>query len=90
MRLRRTVALAAAGSCYAVWILDESLGLRHTKIVHHRVSVTNPLQDHGTAATAAAAADVTFSLTSKTRPPPLGCLDWPAGRGAPLRSQRRP
>ena len=74
LRLRRTATLAAAGSCYALWILDEALGIRRTKTVHHRVNVGN--------AAGTAAADVTFSLTCKTRPPPLGCLDWPAGRGA--------
>ena len=52
----------------ALWTFDESLGLRTVKRVHHVVnspSLATPMQ---------------LSLDAVTRPPPIGCIDWPAGR----------
>tara|TARA_B110001452_G_scaffold131753_1_gene109450 strand:- start:2677 stop:3567 length:891 start_codon:yes stop_codon:yes gene_type:complete len=52
----------------ALWTFDESLGLRPWKRVHHVVnspSLATPMQ---------------LVLDAITRPPPISCIDWPAGR----------
>eukprot|EP00962_Isochrysis_galbana_P023453 scaffold7098_cov124-Isochrysis_galbana.AAC.1 len=55
-------------SAFAALVADEYLDLRRWKAVAH--SIREP-----------ASGDViSFSLRARTRPPPIGCMDWPAGR----------
>ena len=59
---------AAAAAAVGLWTFDESLGLRQWKRVAHTVNsptLSSPMK---------------LQLDAITRPPPIGCIDWPAGR----------
>jgi len=65
---RRPRLIAAGGALCSVWLLDESLGLRQWELSKHCVkspSLAKPL---------------VFQIEARTRPPPIGAIDWPAGR----------
>ena len=54
---------------YALWLFDEQLGLKPWKVIEHRVS--SPSLGEG---------QLDLRLHARTRPPPIGGVDWPAGR----------
>ena len=79
---RLIAAGSTLGSLAALWLLDEQLGVGQCaqwlvddyrgmlRTVHHQVvsptlSLTEPIN---------------VTLNALTRPPPIGCLEWPAGR----------
>ena len=73
-RLSRDGAvLAYCGSlaATAIWILDEHLDLRRWKKVSYRLADPRP-----------GAPPIQMQLAARTRPPPIGCAEWPAGRVA--------
>ena len=77
---RLIAAGSTLGSLAALWLLDEQLGVGQCaqwlvddyrgmlRTVHHQVvspTLTEPIN---------------VTLNALTRPPPIGCLEWPAGR----------
>lgn len=56
------------GTAFALYTLDEVLDLRQWRVACHRVSAPN------------LKSPVALSLSARTRPPPIGAMDWPAGR----------
>ena len=58
-------AYLGVGASFLAYALDERLDIRKWKTIRHRVALEPPID---------------FTLRARTRPPPIGCAEWPAGR----------
>ena len=58
-------AYLGVGGAFLAYALDDRLDLRKWKTIRHHLALEPP---------------VDFTLHARTRPPPIGCAEWPAGR----------
>ena len=65
---RAALSYFGVGGALALYTLDEQLDLRRWRVARHHVSAPT------------LAAPLSLSLQARTRPPPIGAMDWPAGR----------
>ena len=65
---RAALSYFGVGGALALYTLDEQFDLRRWRVARHHVSAPS------------LAAPLSLSLQARTRPPPIGAMDWPAGR----------
>jgi len=65
---RAALGYFGVGGALALYTVDEQFDLRRWRVARHHVVAPS------------LAAPLSLSLRARTRPPPIGAMDWPAGR----------
>lgn len=65
---RAALGYFGVGGALALYTVDEQFDLRRWRVARHHVVAPS------------LAAPLSLSLQARTRPPPIGAMDWPAGR----------
>ena len=65
---RAALGYFGVGGALALYTLDEQFDLRRWRVARHDISAPS------------LAARLPLTLQARTRPPPIGAMDWPAGR----------